>query len=321
MGGSSGTPLTLPVTAVLLLCRRCAGVRDTDAMTSPGRGPLGPPPAATDAVLGVPVERGTVPAAWDAPVQWRGALWADERRALLRIGPAGLWVEDGRRIVLEVGDDDRSTYDHVVYGSARLLLTQRRRFSLHATLVATPDGHLVAVAGDSMAGKSTTVAALVAAGWTFGCDDLAEIDPSGTVAVPHERPVHLSDPAARLLGGDPATGRPLPGRTKRAYHLPADLTPRPLAAVVHLTADPDLAGERPLAVRLDPVQALVQLAAIGERTGLVELPALRAAYVAWVGALVRSVPVLAVRRPGEGDTVAAVVDLVRSAVAGTRPGR
>lgn len=75
--------------------------------------------------------------------------------------------------------------------------------------------------------------------------------------VPHERPLHLSDPAARLLGGDPASGRELPGRAKRAYHLAGDLTARPLAAVVHLTADPTLAEGPPVLQHLDPVAALV----------------------------------------------------------------
>jgi hypothetical protein len=243
----------------------------------------------------------------------RDRVWADEDRALVRIRDLSLYVAGGDRVVVQAPDlAARSEHDYLVYGwAARLLLWQRRRLTLHAALVVTPDGRAVALAGDSGAGKSTTTVELIRRGWRYACDDVAELALPGPQAVPFERPVHLSDDAARLLGADPAVGRPLPWRSKRVYALEPDLLVRPLAAVVRLSAAP---VDRPVAQVLEPVEALMSLLRIGDRIGIVELPALRRAHVDWLGALVRTVPVVNLDRPATGDTVGHVADLVEEAV-------
>lgn len=308
--GGTGNELIRVLGAIVDLPGRpqANGCRSAGA---PDFGPLRAPLRHTETVLDIPVERGPTPGPWDAPVVWRGVLWADENRALFRRGPIGAYVELGHRVVLDTPTDaEASEHDYVIYSiAARMLLIQRRRFSLHATLVVAPSGTMIAVAGDSMAGKSTSVLELVRRGWTFSCDDIAEVMAPGATAVPYERPIHLSDQAARMLGADPAIGRPLPGRGKRAYRLAGDLTPRPLAAVVRLSAD---AEGSPAFQRLDPVAALVLLTGLSERLGIAELQGLRADHLAWLGDLLRHVPVFQLRRPAGGDTVAQVGDLVET---------
>ncbi|GAA3828247.1 hypothetical protein [Nocardioides panacisoli] len=273
------------------------------------------PPSITREVLGVPVVEGETPEPWDAPVVARPYWWADADRLLFRSDDgASVYVERGAVTLRAPDGESRIANDWLAYATAaRALLTLDGRYNLHATLVAAPDGRMVAILGDSRAGKSTTTVELVTRGWGFACDDIAEVvtGPKGALARPVERPVHLSEAAARRLGGDPAVGRWLPEREKRVYAVVgADLTPRPLAAMVLLST---LAAGNQVEVRPVPaLQAITTVADSGDRYGVCHLPEHRSAYLRWATELTRTVPLWTVARPAEGDSVAAVADAVAS---------
>lgn len=275
---------------------------------------LGPPGGPTREVVGVPILDGRVPEPWAAPIS-SPRVCADEQRVLVRQLGVGLYVEHGQRVVIEAADAaERLDFDYLAYAlAARLVLIQRHRFTLHASLVISPDGQAVAITGDSMAGKSTATAMLIRDGWRFACDDTVEVEVAAgrATAVPHARPVHLADSAARLLGAEPAAGRHLPGRHKRAYALSGDLARRDLAMIVRLRAEGDGA---PRSHRLSPPAAAPVVGAHSDMAGICHLPALRPAYFAWTTQLVSAVPVVDVVRPVGVDSVSAVADVIAAAL-------
>lgn len=274
------------------------------------------PAPLTREVLGVAVREDRVPPPWDAASDGAPYWWAEADRLLFHADRARMYVEPGL-VVIDADDASaRAEEDWLLYATAaRALLTFERRYNLHATVVVTPDDRAVAILGESTAGKSTTTAELVRRGWGFGCDDIAEvvITPDGPVVRPVERPVHLADDVARRLGGDPAEGRLLPLRDKRAYAVRgADLAQRPLAALVVLSTLAEGRDVEVLAVA--GLDGLTTVAAGADRYGICQLPDHRGDFLRWTTALCRAVPILGVRRPEEGDTVAAVADAVARAV-------
>ncbi|WP_420121238.1 hypothetical protein [Nakamurella sp.] len=279
------------------------------------------PPGPTHRVLDVPVGSGDLPAPWAAQVRGRGgstAWWADADRMLVTTPTAGLYVEGGHRVLVRA-DDDRARLrdDYLAYAWApRLLLMQRRRFGLHATLVVAPGGQAVAVGGPSMAGKSTTAIELVRRGWTFAGDDIVPVDTGSgrPMTRPYARPIHLSDAAAARLGADPGLGRPLPGRTKRVYGLRTDLRPRPLDLIVVVGRT---AADRVEVEHHPGLVALPRLTVLTDSIGLAaRLPALRADLFDWAAQLAAGTRVVSVRRPADRDTVAEMADTVEELAAG-----
>lgn len=276
-------------------------------------------PPLTRSVLGVPVEEGPVPQPWAAVAGEAPYLCVEADRMLFRSNAsAAVYVEAAGRVVLETVDAQaRSDFDWLLYSTAaRALLTMRGRFNLHATLVVPPEGGAVAILGDSGAGKSTTTVALVRRGWRLACDDIVEVraGDAGPVAHPVDRPLHLSDEAAALLGLDVEDGRPLPLRDKRAYVAPVTFGPVPLASLVVLST---LAADAVQVTRVDPLAALPTVAASADRYGIATLPEHRAAFLSWATGLCAGVGVWDVRRPAGTDTVDAVADAVASLCAGS----
>lgn len=272
--------------------------------------PLSTPPGITTHVHGIEVEEGALPEPFGEPLGPSGQVSADHRRAMLRQGAVGAYVEDGRRVVVQTPSAAaRLEHDYLVYAFAgREVLHQQGRFTLHATLLVSPEGRAVAITGDSGVGKSTTTAELVSRGWTFSCDDVVEVRTEGEMtAVPMARPIHLSDDAVRRLGGDTSLGRDLPGRGKKVYALDGDLTPRPLTAIVRLRCQP--VPETTYDV-MTPLDALPALAHHSDRYGTSRSPERRAAYLAWLARIVSEVGMVTVQRPVEGDTTAEVADRV-----------
>lgn len=270
------------------------------------------PAALTQDVLGVEVTERATPDPWDAASAEPPYWWADADRLLFHGDRTRMYVTADEVLVDAPDAGARAEEDWLLYATAaRALLTFRRRYNLHATIVVPPHGRAVAILGESTAGKSTTTAELVRRGWGFACDDIAEVAIAGEAPTVHpiERPVHLADDVAVRLGAELSDGRPLPMRDKRAYAVSgADLTPRPLGAMVVLSA---LATSDDVeAFPVAPLEGLTTVAASADRYGICQLPEHRAGFLRWSTALCRQVPLWAVRRPRAGDSLEEVVDAV-----------
>jgi len=154
---------------------------------------------------------------------------------------------------------------HLVYGDARRLLrtTERhealavlenhlaqavaemapRRLFVHAGVVGW-NGRAILVPGASHAGKSTLVAALLAAGATYYSDEYAVLDPQGRVH-PFPRPLRLRDASEVATSVEPER---LGGRR--------GLGPLPVGLVAVARYD---RGARWRPARLTPGRALLEL--------------------------------------------------------------
>lgn len=264
----------------------------------------------TTRLLDIDVIEGPTPPEWDAAIQLPG-FFADADRVLVVHPEVRLFVTRDAVVVEAASRELRCAYDYVVYAWAlKLMLELNRRHCLHASIVASPLGKTVAIAGQSAAGKSTTMAALLRRGWTFVCDDIAEVDVSGPSPqlVPHERPVHLSPRALEILDLDPGFGKDLPGRDKRVVQLDADLQPRRLDAIVYLrTSDSDLVVEVAPVTRS---KAVATVGALSDTYGLGYLAPLRESFFSWSSSIAHAVPVTTVTRPRTGDSIQAVADTV-----------
>lgn len=159
----------------------------------------------------VTVEEGAVPRALDAPLLREEGFDAAPGRYLLRGGRyAGRFlVRDGCSIILErnPGCQDRFLEFHFLHSVLAALLRQRGHLVLHGNAVAGPDGAVV-LCGASGAGKSTTMAALLWAGWQALTDDVTCLclsPETGRVMVPPgAAQVSLCVDAAERLGDDVA---------------------------------------------------------------------------------------------------------------------
>jgi hypothetical protein len=268
-------------------------------------------PGLTQAVLDVPVTYADVPPAWDATVLGAPYFWAEADRLRFAADGAELYVEADRVLLSAPDEGTRAAADWLLYGTAtRAMLTFRRDYNLHAGLVVSPSGRAVAVLGDSGAGKSTTTVELLRRGWCLGSDDIVVVrhTDTGPVAHPVERPIHLSDEAVRLLGGDPAVGRPIPDTVKRAYAVDTDPTPRPLAALLILSRTAE--GDEVTARRVDGLSAVPTVAISADRYRIAKLPEHRQDFLSWTTRLCHDVPVWDLRRPADSPTVADVADAV-----------
>lgn len=123
------------------------------------------------------------------------------------------------------------------------LLHQRGELPLHASAVVPPGGdHALLLAGHSGAGKSTTAALLVAAGWSVLCDDVSRIaDAEGGLHVwPGFAALKLWQNSCTLLQLDSAHLPPTRGRRKKFFlHAPTYGKSLPIAAVVELNPEQD----------------------------------------------------------------------------------
>lgn len=217
----------------------CPGLRD-----APGG-------ASADVV----VQQGPVPTALDDAVLTHGQWQAAPDRYLFKAG-AGVGrflIEHGeitwqRTQHLDAARAARVFTDRLLY----MTLQQRGYLVLHANAAAV-DGEAVVIAGESGAGKSTTLAALLAGGAKMLCDDVCAItldDAGRAVVLPGIAQYHLTEDSADGLGLNFGDYTIQPWRRMKAA-VPAPVTstpeaPTPLRSITVLEVGDQLA-ERALA--------------------------------------------------------------------------
>lgn len=162
-----------------------------------------PPNAAPDVV----VRDGAVPRQLDAPViageQWQ----AEPGRFLWRGGARSgrFLVENGHSVTVQrnpAAENELLAF-HLLDTVLAAVLRRRGLLVLHANAAVTPTGEAIAVSGQSGAGKSTTLATLLARGCTMLTDDITALRPGtagGVEALPGIPQLHLCEDAAEGLG-------------------------------------------------------------------------------------------------------------------------
>ena len=169
--------------------------------------------APADATPDVMVSDGVVPRALAAP-HAQDTLWqAEPGRFLWRGGArAGRFLaEDGTRVTLERNPAARDEMLRFYFLDAVLaaILRQRGLLVLHANAAVTPTG-AIAVSGESGAGKSTTLAALLQHDCAMLSDDITALrlgDAGRVQVLPGAPQLHLCEDSAAGLGRD-ITGLP-----------------------------------------------------------------------------------------------------------------
>lgn len=296
----------------------------------------GPPVSATSdgwSVLGAQVLWREVPdrlpGGTDLPRAQIGRMQATDDR---------VWFEDDRVRLLVVGTEEiwldtrqgvsRADVAHAAYGfAASVLLVHGGRFSIHGSAVTTADGRTLVVAGDSGAGKSTTVMALAERGGRLLVDDVAPLRPvdDAVLVEPFERPVHLLDDAVErlgLAGSDRVWEHRMGGPDGKAI-----LTVDALGATVPsggirvdrlvlLVADESI-GPVPIVRRVNGAERLQRVVRLSNVTGIASFGSRAQPYFSWASAVADRVEIIEIRRDCDSDSLADVLD---AAVAAPLPG-
>ena len=162
-----------------------------------------------------------VGSAWRAPIESLRALYhgypaaPEPARYTVRLEPERPWRRFVRPSVRIAGDHTLpdSAPMALAHGllaaemgmNLQLALGERRHLLLHAGWVER-GGRAVVLTGHSGSGKSTLTALLAAAGWRFGGDELALLDPADGRLRPFPRPISLKNAGVAALGADPWPG-------------------------------------------------------------------------------------------------------------------
>ncbi len=238
-----------------------------------------------------------------------GHFVADRRRALVRVdGVATFAIEDGRRVRFK--PEPGAAQGRIamwLHGTvAALVLAQRGRFALHASVVDI-DGRSVALTGPRRVGKSTTALRLAQRGHSLVTDDVSPLQSAGRVTVhPFARPVHVFAETADELGLDVSDASRLFADHPKLALPPPSLEPVRLGAIAVLEAEPTSK------VRSAPVagaQAHWLVAANVYRLDLLR-ELWQAEMFDWAAAIAGNVPVHAVIRPIDAWSVDAVADAI-----------
>lgn len=260
---------------------------------------------------------------------WRAAGEAELRYSLSAGELAFRISEAGARIELAWGEglNPADAVPFLVGPGLGMALRLRGVICLHAATALSPAG-AVAIMGESGAGKSTTVSALLQAGWPLLCDDIAAVDaeagrfsvrpgyPALRVAAANTAPL-----AALAAGIYPLWSDPEADEGRRYVDLEGTKafkpTPAPLAAIFLL--GPRVPGAPQAQIeRLAPREAVPALME-NLYTQRSLLPDERAASFAFCARLAAGVPVSRVRAPDELALLPALVadlaeDVRRSAL-------
>ena len=163
-------------------------------------------------------------------------LWRDGPDAMVLVAAGGgaaarfALGERRARIVVAAGDDATTMALHgMLTLAAAFLLGRSGRALIHAAALVAPDGRAWLLVGDARAGKSSTCATLLDAGWRYCADDHVVVDADSAEGWP--RLMHL-DPgwdAGEPTAGERAAVDALarwPGRWRRTAPLAGMLCPR-----------------------------------------------------------------------------------------------
>ncbi|MEW6257170.1 MAG: hypothetical protein AB1592_14550 [Pseudomonadota bacterium] len=224
-------------------------------------------------------------------------------------------IENGSSIIVDAQPDvsaaQIATY---LFGPAFAALHyQRGRPPWHAGAVVTPAG-AVAVAGMRGAGKSTTVQALLRAGFAFLCDDQMVVCPETGRVEPGNPSLKLWRPSAGhfQIPVDPDS-RVAEGLEKFHISLPCG-TPRmaaPLSAICILVRE--AGAPLPSRTLLSPQEAVVALCNLAHHLPAAAAMGRQDAVFHAAAHLADRVPVFVVRRPDDLSRLGEVVDLVHGA--------
>lgn len=162
-------------------------------------------PASATSGIDVTVSAGSVPQELGNAVLRDPDYDVTPEAFLLRGGPrsARFLVEHGATITFQraPGCEDALFLHLLLYQAMAALLRQRSLFVLHGSSALSPSGAVI-VAGESGAGKSTTVAALTSLGWPLHSEDVTALrlnDSNGVEALPGATHIHLFEASASAL--------------------------------------------------------------------------------------------------------------------------
>jgi hypothetical protein len=237
-------------------------------------------------------------------------------------------VRGTAEVLVELGDDaDPALLAPLLYGFVtRALLLHAGTFTLHASVV-RHGATVVALAGHSGAGKSTTATALCRLhGAELLVDDVvpARVADGTAQARRFDRPVHLTADAVERFGVDVSTSDVVTPGPRGKFALTAAALGGGISGdgpewidldrlvVLSLAGDePGLPSgphitEHPL-VGAERLRWIVRLSNV---TGLATLGDRAARYFAWATGLADALPMVQLVRPDEGDTLGEVCTAV-----------
>jgi hypothetical protein len=231
----------------------------------------------------------------------RGVLWqAAKGRFLLEVPSVARYLaEHGRRIDIEPfpGAQSEEIVRFLRMTPLAAALYQRGILALHAAAVTRGNGAIL-LAGDSGAGKSALLAALVSQGWTLLSDDLSvlECDAAANLLVwPTFREMTLWQDTLDQL--PPAMGDNRVHTGQGRYLVPAEhfaSTPLPLRRIYWLSVYTGMELEVSEVTGTGRFQAL---SVLGYNSHIADALLERTAYFRLASVLARRTPIRRLRRP------------------------
>jgi hypothetical protein len=264
------------------------------------------------------IRRGPVPQALEGSVRVDAITQAAPGALLLKHPSAGGFIaREGREILVEPAAADLGDLCPFVLSSGfAAICIQRGLLLLHASAVAIGDG-AVAFAGPRGVGKSTLLAAFVAAGHTAIADDLSLIEAGADLPVrlwAAPGYLRLWPDSVRALGFDdrPAS-RELSWSTKLQLSLDMNAADgaSPLSAIFLLTA-----GQSDITA-IEPVETAAAITGLAQqlfRPYYIHPLGKLAVLLSQLGQIVAATPVFRISRPAFYDHLDTVIASVRRTV-------
>lgn len=257
----------------------------------------------------------------------RGVLWQAARGQFLLYAPgvAHYLVEHGRSITIdpEPGASECDMVRFLRMTPLAALLYERNMLAFHAA-AAVKDGRGILLAGDSTAGKSTVLMALIEQGWKMLADELAAVDTDdqGNARV---FPTFPEVRFRQCSGMKPECGRDMPSSFARkdgrgwqtvTQRQAFDDQPRRLYSIFWLGVQNRDRIDRQVLAGGERFRAV---GALAYNSHIADALFDRGEYMRCAGRLAQTVPVYRLRRPRGKGTVEQVVDEIE-AIPGTSGG-